>query len=81
METTTLHFRVPPEVKDRLAKLSEATGLTMTTLAIDALNAYLDEQAWQIAEIKAAVEEADRTDPADFIPHDEVMRQMVAKLQ
>lgn len=72
----TLSFPVPPEIKERLEKLADATGRSQATLAMEDLYGYLDEQEWQVAEIKAAVEEADRTDPADFIPHDEVMRKI-----
>ena len=62
---TMLNVRVPPEVKDMLDKLAEATGRSKTTLAVEALREYLKEQAWQVAEIQEAIKEADR---GDFAP-------------
>jgi len=57
-----LNFRVPPELKEQLDKLAQATGRSKTTLAVEALQTYLEEQAWQIAEIKEAIKEADAGD-------------------
>ena len=59
---TMLNVRVPPDVKDKLDKLAEATGRSKTTLAIEALKGYLEEQAWQIADIQEGLKEADRGD-------------------
>ena len=54
-----LNFRVPPSLKEQLDRLAEATGRSKTTLAVEALQSYLEEQAWQVAEIKEALKEAD----------------------
>ncbi len=57
-----LSFRVPPEIKEQLEKLAEVTGRCKTYLAVEALQVYLDEQAWQIADIRQAIKEADAGD-------------------
>lgn len=59
---TMLNVRVPPEVKEQLDKLAEATGRSKTTLTIEALKEYLEEQAWQIADIQDGIKEANRGD-------------------
>ncbi|MGI8895457.1 MAG: CopG family ribbon-helix-helix protein [Casimicrobiaceae bacterium] len=57
-----LNFRVPPKIKEQLEKLAEATGRSKTYLAVEALQSYLDEQAWQIADIRQGIKEADALD-------------------
>ena len=64
-----LNFRVPPALKDRLDKLAEVTGRSKTTIAVEALQSYLDEQAWQVGEIQDALKEANAD---DFSTPDEV---------
>jgi RHH-type rel operon transcriptional repressor/antitoxin RelB len=64
-----LNFRVPPDIKEQLDKLAQATGRSKTTLAIEALRSYLEEQAWQIAEIQEAIKEAHA---GDFATPEEV---------
>ena len=56
----TLNIRLPESTYLRLSQLTKATGRTKSFLAIEALDAYLDLQAWQIAEVKAGIAEADR---------------------
>jgi len=71
MATTTLSIRIPSETRARLDRLAEATGRTCSFLAAEALNAYLEQEAWQVAEIKAAVREADA---GDFAADEEVRK-------
>ena len=61
--TTTeksLNVRLPTELADQLEALTKATGRTKSFLAVEALGAYIEQQIWQIAEVKAGIEEADR---------------------
>jgi predicted transcriptional regulator len=58
-----------------LAQLTKATGRTKSFLAVEALNAYLDQQAWQIAEVIDGIAEADRGEFAS----DEEMAAIFAK--
>jgi predicted transcriptional regulator len=60
-----LNFRVPPAIKEQLEKLAETTGRSKTALATEALQGYLEEQMWHVAEIKDAIKEADAGDFAD----------------
>ena len=56
---TNVTIRMASGLKKSLDKLAKATGRSRAFLAQDALRQYLEEQAWQIAEIRAAVKEAD----------------------
>jgi RHH-type transcriptional regulator, rel operon repressor / antitoxin RelB len=56
----TLNVRIPAETHARLSQLVEATGRNKSFLALQALETYMSQQAWQIAEVKAGIEEADR---------------------
>lgn len=69
METAVLTLRVPAEVKQQLDKLAEATHRSKSWLAGEAIQRYLDLEAWQIGEISEALAEADA---GDFAPDDEV---------
>ena len=60
--TTNLTVRVDTTVKKLLDRLSKATGRSRSYLAQDALRRYVEDEAWQIAEIEQAVKEADAGD-------------------
>lgn len=66
---SVMSIRLPDEMADTLANLAKATGRSKSFLAIDALREYLSREAWQIAEIQRAVEEADA---GEFASVDEV---------
>lgn len=67
----TLSVRIPPEMRDQLDKLSDATGRTKSFLAAEAIESYLATQAWQVTTIKKAVKKADSKE-AKFVDHNEV---------
>ena len=71
----TLNVRLPEGTHTRLAQLTEATGRTKSFLAVEALEAYIEQQMWQIAEVKAGIEEANRGEFAT----DEEMKRIFAK--
>ena len=56
---TNVTIRLDAALKKTLDRLAKATGRSRSFLAQDALRQYLDEQAWQVAEIRAAIKEAD----------------------
>ncbi len=56
---TNVTIRIESGLKKSLDKLAKATGRSRAFLAQDALRQYLEEQAWQVAEIKQAIKEAD----------------------
>ena len=60
--STTMTVRLEDEVKNRLELLAEATQRSKSFLAAEAIAAYIDNNEWQIAEIKAALKEADAGD-------------------
>ena len=62
MESSVLTLRLNAETKSKLDKLANATHRTKSFLAAEAINRYLDIEAWQIAEIEQAIKEADAGD-------------------
>ena len=65
METAILTLRVPPEIKDQLGKLAEATHRSQSFLGSEAIRRYVDLESWQVAEIQQAITEADAGNFAD----------------
>jgi RHH-type transcriptional regulator, rel operon repressor / antitoxin RelB len=66
-----LTIRVDRKIKSRLEKLARAMDRSKSYLAAEAIRAYVDLNEWQIAEIRAALEEADA---GDFASDGEVDR-------
>ena len=60
--STTMTVRLEPELKQRLEELATATQRSKSFLAAEALRDFIELNEWQISEIKAAVEEADKND-------------------
>jgi predicted transcriptional regulator len=59
VEMASLTIQVPKEYLDRLCALAATTGRSESSLAGEALAAYLGLQEWHVAAISAAVAEAD----------------------
>jgi predicted transcriptional regulator len=51
-KSTTMTVRVPVELKSRIDKLAEATDRSSSWLAARALHVYVEEQEWQLGEIR-----------------------------
>ena len=51
--------RLDDDVKDRLDVLAGATQRSKSFLAAEAIRAFVETNEWQIAEIQAALKEAD----------------------
>ena len=62
---TSMSMRLPKELATQLGELAEATGRTKTYLAVQALQEFISREAWQVAEIKKALKEADAE---QFVP-------------
>ena len=60
--STTMTIRLDDEVKQRLDRLAEATDRSKSFLAAEAVRAYVENNEWQVAEIRAALKEADADD-------------------
>jgi predicted transcriptional regulator len=55
-----LTVRLPDEVADRLEALASRLDRSSAHVAAQAIGEYVDRQAWQVAEIEAALQEAGR---------------------
>lgn len=60
--STTMTIRLEDEMKDRLEQLAESTHRSKSYLAAEAIREYVANNEWQIAEIGAALREADAGD-------------------
>ena len=58
-EMTTITIEVPLETEHQIAALAEATGRSGQVLLLEAVHRYLDLETWQVAQIHAAIAEAD----------------------
>jgi predicted transcriptional regulator len=71
METLekTLNVRLSQSTHSKLKSLTESTGRSQSWLTVEALESYLEQQSWQIAEVNTGIAEADRGEfatPADI---------------
>lgn len=57
-KSTTMTVRIPPEVSDELEALARDTKRTKGYLASEAIASYVKHNAWQVARIKASLEDA-----------------------
>ncbi|HOW50160.1 MAG TPA: CopG family ribbon-helix-helix protein [Rubrivivax sp.] len=60
--STTMTIRLEDEVKDRLDRLADSTNRSKSYLAAEAIREFVETNEWQIAEIRAALKEADAGD-------------------
>ncbi len=67
MVENIVSLRLSDSTKERLDRLSEAVKRPAATLASEALEAFLNEQEWQIAMIDEAVQLAR---DGEFVSHD-----------
>jgi len=67
--STTMTLRLEDDVKARLDKLADATQRSKSFLAAEAIREFVENNEWQIREIKAAIKEANA---GDFASDDDV---------
>ena len=67
--STTMTLRLEDDVKARLDKLADATQRSKSFLAAEAIREFVENNEWQIREIKTAIKEANA---GDFASDDEV---------
>jgi RHH-type transcriptional regulator, rel operon repressor / antitoxin RelB len=60
--TTTMTLRLEDDMKNRLERLAESTHRSRSFLAAEAIREFVENNEWQIAEIQAALAEADTGD-------------------
>jgi predicted transcriptional regulator len=68
-DSPILTWRVKPTLKRKLDKVAAAMDRPRSWVLTQALESYLDQQSWQVAEIKQGLAEADS---GDFASADEV---------
>ena len=73
---TTMTLRLDDETNDRLSKLAGATDRSKAYLATQALKSFLENNEWQVLEIKEVLAEADTAGPDQFVDNDTVMAWM-----
>jgi predicted transcriptional regulator len=60
--STTMTIRIEDDVKDRLDRLAESTQRSKSFLAAEAIREFVENNEWQIGEIRASVKEANSGD-------------------
>lgn len=71
-KSTMMTVRLAPEVKEKLDTLARDTKRSSSSLAGEAIETYVNLNAWQVAHIKAALAEDEEGGPG--VPHEEVAR-------
>ncbi len=56
----TINVRLPVELYEQLESLAQATARTKSFVTLEALSSYLAAQSWQVQDIQAGLEEAER---------------------
>jgi RHH-type transcriptional regulator, rel operon repressor / antitoxin RelB len=69
--STTMTVRLEDDVKERLDRLAGATERSKSFLAAEAIRTYVENNEWQLAEIRVALNEADAE---DFAPDKDVAK-------
>ena len=70
-KSTTMTVRIPPEVGLKLEALARDTKRSKAYLAGEAIVSFVERNAWQVARIKQALEDASGS---PGIPHEAVER-------
>ena len=60
--STTMTVRLEDDVKKRLDRLAGVTERSKSFLAAEAIRTYVENNEWQLAEIRAALNEEDAED-------------------
>ena len=74
--STTMTLRLDDETNERLSNLAGATDRSKAYLTTQALKLFLDNNEWQVQEIKETVAEADAANPDQFVDNETVMAWM-----
>jgi predicted transcriptional regulator len=71
-KTAMMTIRLTPETSKKLEALARNTRRSKSYLATEAIEKYVDVNAWQVDRIKAALGEDEQSGLG--VPHEEVMR-------
>lgn len=69
-QSSTINVRIPKHLKNGLEQLARSTNRSKSFLAVEALDNYLQANAWQVEKIEEAVAALDAGAPT--IPHESV---------
>ncbi|HWB49981.1 MAG TPA: hypothetical protein VG651_12795 [Stellaceae bacterium] len=72
MKSATMTVRLAPELDEKLAALARERKRSKADLASEAIAAYVDVDAWQVAHIEEALVEARSGEPG--VLHEDVVR-------
>ena len=78
MSSTTLTFRLSPELKDRLARLAARTRRTKSFLAGEAIAGYVDREHAITEGVERGLEDMRE---GRVVPHEEARRRIAAALE
>ncbi len=67
--STQISIRTSADLVGQFTAMAKATGRTRSFLINQAMEEYIAREAWQVAEIKKALEEADA---GQFVPDEEM---------
>ena len=70
-KSAMMTVRLTPEVRDKLDALARDTKRSKAYLASEAIESFVNLNAWQVAHIKEALAEDEEGGPG--VPHEEVM--------
>ncbi len=73
-ETRAISFRIPARKVDELERLAKATDRPRSWHIEQALDSYLDIQAWQTAQIEKSIAEMDA---GEGIPHEDIKKELL----
>ncbi|MDL2314138.1 CopG family ribbon-helix-helix protein [Desulfovibrio sp. OttesenSCG-928-C14] len=59
---TSMSMRLPDELANQLKALAKATGRSKSFLVVQAVQAFVERESWQVAEIMNGLAEADAGD-------------------
>jgi RHH-type rel operon transcriptional repressor/antitoxin RelB len=71
--TANFSIRLPIETREKLDALAKAVNRPRNYLIVEAIERYVEVEAWQVAQILAGLAELDA---GEGIPHEQVMREM-----
>jgi predicted transcriptional regulator len=66
-----MELRLPPDVETRLARIAAERGTDAEALAAEAIERFLDYDAWFLQEVKKGLAAADR---CEFVEHEDVRK-------
>ncbi len=72
MKSDVVTVRLTPEITKKLVALAHDTNRSKSYLASEAIAAYVDRNAWQVARIRESLEEAKSGAPG--VPHEQVAK-------